>query len=345
MASIEDRISALVALGHKIDYWLADNDENSSFSLLLNKAEQHNPWFTQDYLRFSISGIREMLNEYSLREWLGNYDISSLSDSKIRVGVIMAGNIPLVGFHDFLSVFISGKVFVGKLSSQDKFLLPFLADFLVEENKNFESKIYFEENLMKDFDAVIATGSNNTSRYFDYYFSKYPNIIRHNRNSIAFLTGNETVDELKELGKDVFFYFGLGCRNVSKIMLPQGYSIPHLLDQWQHFETVSQHSKYFNNYEYNKSLFLINKEPHFDNGFALLREDMAFTSPVSVINYEFYNDKNAEIRRLNMNNEQIQCIVSGENAINGAIYFGKTQSPSLMEYADNVDVMEFLQTL
>lgn len=346
--NIEDRIKAAANLGDNLRLWLnqiGKEEEPTGFELLLIKAEQYNPWFTQEYLKFSLDNIINMLQENALRDWIANYPNFDFSDSNTKVAVIMAGNIPLVGFHDFLSVFISGKTFVGKLSSQDRFLLPFLADFIINNDQRFKSKIIFEEHILKDFDAVIATGSNNTSRYFDYYFGKYPNIIRGNRNSIAFLTANETDEDLKELAKDVFYYFGLGCRNVSKLMLPVGFSIPHLLDFWQSFEVVSQHTKYFNNYEYNRSLLLINKEPHFDNGFLILREESSLVSPISVLNYEFYIDKEEEIRRLNMQNNQIQCILSAEKDINNAIPFGKSQSPTLMEYADNVDVMMFLSAL
>ncbi|HHB51974.1 MAG TPA: acyl-CoA reductase [Saprospiraceae bacterium] len=348
MIKIEDRISAAVSLGEQLRNWIDDMDkseQSSDFELLLRKAEQYNPWFTQDYLKYSFENIINMLQKDALLNWIANYPDEDFSDSDIRVGVIMAGNIPLVGFHDFLSVFIRGKVFIGKLSSQDKFLLPFLTDFIISKDKRFSSKIIYAENLLKNFDAVIATGSNNTSRYFDYYFGKYPNIIRKNRNSIAFLNGDESDEELIELGKDVFYYFGLGCRNVSKLLIPNGFSIPHLLDLWQGFESIAQHTKYFNNYEYNRSLLLINKDPHFDNGFLILQENNSLASPVSVINFEFYSDKDAEIRRLNMHNEQIQCVVSSENDIKNAVAFGKSQSPSLMEYADNVDVMKFLSLL
>ena len=198
---------------------------------------------------------------------------------------------------------------------------------------------------MKNFDAVIATGSNNSARYFDYYFGKYPNIIRKNRNSIALIKGDETPEQLKALAKDVFFYFGLGCRNVSKILLPKGYKIPTLLDDFQGYDTVSMHYKYLNNYEYQKSLLLINNEMHFDNGFLLLREKPELATAVSVINYEFYDDYQAQIRLLNIQNDDVQCVVEGDNAVNNAINFGETQSPKLMDYSDNVDVMEFLGTL
>ncbi len=342
--NINERIKALSVLGNKLNE-LKDDKVGGEFWQLLITAENFNPWFTQENQQMALKNIIAMLDKEALENWMANYADKDLSESDLRVGVIMAGNIPLVGFHDFMSVLISGKVFVGKLSSSDKILMPFIANLLVEIEPRFADKIIFEDELMKNFDAVIATGSNNSSRYFDYYFGKYPNIIRKNRNSIAIIKGDESAEQLKELGKDVFYYFGLGCRNVSKILLPRGYEIATLLDNFQSYDKVSMHSKYLNNYEYQKSLLLINSELHFDNGFLLLREKPELATAVSVMNYEYYDDYDAEIRRLNMQNDQIQCVVTGKMDVNNAVLFGKTQSPSLMEYADNVDVIEFLTSL
>ncbi len=342
--NINERISALSALGKELNV-LKDDAVGGEFWQLLITAENFNPWFTQANIQNALHNIISMLTKEALEDWLNNYKSYSFSDSNIKVGVIMAGNIPLVGFHDFLSVIISGKVFVGKLSSSDKILLPYIANLLIKIEPRFADKIIFEDELMKNFDAVIATGSNNSSRYFDYYFGKYPNIIRKNRNSLAILTGEESPEQLVALGNDIFSYFGLGCRNVSKLLLPKGYEMSKLLDNFESFSQVSMHSKYLNNYEYQKSLLLINNTMHFDNGFLLLREKPEMATAVSVLNYEYYDDYNAEIRRLNMVNEQIQCIVEGKNMVNMSVYFGETQSPSLMEYADNVDVIEFLNAL
>ncbi len=348
MIELNERIEVLATLGDYLAKSI-DNIEgesnNSDFKELLLKAEAHNAWFTQEFLSLAINNIVKMLDKDALTKWVSNYNASYFKDSDIRVGVVMAGNIPLVGFHDFLSVIISGRVFIGKLSSGDQFLLPYLAKRLVDIDKRFQSKIFFEEHLLKDFDAVIATGSNNSSRYFDFYFGKYPNIIRHNRNSVALLSGEETKEELRLLAKDIFSYFGLGCRNVSKLMLPRNYDIPSLLDEFQSFDYLSMHNKYFNNYEYNKSLLLINKEAHFDNGFLLLKENPALSTPVSVLHYEFYDDKEDEIERLNRANEQIQCVLSTEKGLQNGVLLGESQSPTLMQYADNVDIMEFLLKL
>ena len=343
--NLSARIVAFAKLSQQLELLNKGNSEGlaqNEFDELLIKAEQFNPWFTQQYLRLAFENIIKMLDRAALESWMNNYSEYEFEDSDIRVGVIMAGNIPLVGFHDFLSVLISGKIFLGKLSSNDQFLLPYISKLLIDIEENFESKIYFAEHLMKDFDAVIATGSNNSSRYFDYYFGKYPHIIRSNRNSVAILTVNETNDQLEALGKDIFYYFGLGCRSVSKLMLPLGYDIPHLLDNLEKYNYVREHTKYLNNYEYNKSLLLINKEPHFDNGFLILRENGALASPISVINYEYYSDIDAEIRRFSMKNDDIQCVLSEIKEIKNTVSLGESQMPNLMEYADNVDVISFL---
>jgi len=346
--NLSNRINAFAKLGQQIEQLNNGTSESllqNDFNDLLIKAEQFNPWFTQKYLYLAFDNIIKMLDKLALENWVYSYSDYKFEDSNIRVGVIMAGNIPLVGFHDFLSVLISGKVFLGKLSSNDQFLLPFISNMLINIEKEFENKIQFAEHLMKDFDAVIATGSNNSSRYFDYYFGKYPNIIRSNRNSVAILTGEETNEQLEALGRDIFFYFGLGCRSVSKLMLPAGYSIPHLLDNLEKYNFVREHTKYLNNYEYNKSLLLINKEPHFDNGFLILRENGALASPISIINYEYYSDLDAEIRRFSMKNDDIQCVLSEVKDIKNVVSLGESQSPSLMEYADNVDVISFIEGL
>ena len=347
--NLEHRISSFSQLGNQILEEISRpriEGEETDFQALLIKAQQHNPWFTQQHISLAFDNILSMLQQDKLEEWVTNYPNHQWNDSDLRVGVIMAGNIPLVGFHDFLSVLISGKYFIGKLSSNDMFLLPFLANMLIEIEPHFKNKIYFENHILKDFDAVIATGSNNSSRYFDYYFGKYPHIIRHNRNSVALLTGLETKEEKHDLAKDVFQYFGLGCRNVSKLMLPFGYDIPSLLDEFQYFDNIQQHNKYLNNYEYNKSLFLINKMPHFDNGFLLLVENPNIASPISVLHYEFYYPPlDDEIKRLSIANENIQCVLSNEKSVKNAVKFGESQSPSLMEYADNEDVMMFLEHL
>ena len=345
---ISNRIVAFAKLGQQIEQLnngTAESLLQNDFNDLLIKVEQFNPWFTQKYLHLAFENIIKMLDNSALESWVNNYSEYKFEDSNVRVGVIMAGNIPLVGFHDFLSVLISGKSFLGKLSSNDQFLLPYISKMLINIENKFDSKIKFAEHLMKDFDAVIATGSNNSSRYFDYYFGKYPHIIRRNRNSVAVLTGDETKEQLEKLADDIFIYFGLGCRSISKIFVPKAYDVTIILDAFEHYVFLHEHTKYFNNYEYNKSIYLINGIPHLDNGFCLLTENTAYSSPVSVLYYEEYEDINSLERRLLTENKQIQCIVGGEklNILHEKI--GNSQYPNLDEYADNVDVIKFLGDL
>jgi hypothetical protein len=258
------------------------------------------------------------------------------------VAVVMAGNIPAVGFHDLLCVLISGNRLMARLSSNDKQLLPAICDMLVGIEPGFADRFSFTEEQISGFDAVIATGSNNTARYFNYYFGKYPHIIRKNRNGVAVLTGNETEKELKALGEDIFTYFGLGCRNVSKLFIPDGYDVKILLDALQVFEKAGDHHKYHNNYDYNKSIYLVNGDDHFDNGFLLLKEDASIASPVSVVYFERYSAIGKLNDLINGNLEDIQCVVSTDRKIHGAIPPGTTQHPKLWDYADGVDTMKFL---
>ena len=253
----------------------------------------------------------------------------------------MAGNIPLVGFHDFLCVLLSGNNVLAKLSSNDKVLLPYLSNYLIQQEPSLAARIAFTEGKMEGFDAVIATGSNNTSRYFEYYFGKKPNIIRKNRNSIAILTGKESTEELTALGEDIFRYYGLGCRNVSKIYVPKGYDFEPFFNAIFSYKDIVDQHKYANNYDYNKAVYLMSNFKILDNGFLILKEDDGQASPISVLFYAYYDAEETLEQELNAQEEQIQCIVSKK----GGIGFGETQKPKLHDYADGVDTMEFLLKL
>jgi hypothetical protein len=253
------------------------------------------------------------------------------------VGVIMAGNIPLVGYHDYLSVVISGHKLLAKLSNKDEVLIKFLHAELMKIQPKFEDVVDFSTERFNDIDAVIATGSNNSSRYFDYYFSKIPNIIRKNRTSIAILTGNETKNDLKSLGDDIFRYYGLGCRNVTKVFLPKGFDVSWFYGGIvDHFEVINNH-KYQNNYDYHKSIFLLNQEKIWDNNFLLLKQDNSLSSPVGVLYYEEYTDLEVLKKQLELQEDQIQCKVGYQQ-----FELGKAQSPDLTDYSDNIDVLKFL---
>lgn len=346
---LTERIESFARLGKFLRDFSENKITDSPFSEKLTHIVQndhiYNPWFTEQNIRQAISAIGNSLADTNIKKWLSAYpELAKKTNSK-KIGVITAGNLPLVGFHDLISVLISGNIFIAKLSSKDNRLMQFISNFLKNDNKEFGKLIFFEENQLKNFDAIIATGSNNTSRYFEYYFGKYPHIIRRNRNSTAVLTGNENNNQLKLLADDIFQYFGLGCRNVSKLFVPEGYRFDLFFENIKHYQHLYNHNKYANNYDYNRSVFLMNQISHLDNGFILLKEDIQMASPIGVIYFEYYKNLNHVNEFIQLNKNQIQCIVSESNQIKNAIPFGKAQQPELWDYADNVDIVEFLLNL
>jgi len=338
---LQQRINAFVQFGKFLSK-LSKAEEGSEMAKQLQLANANNGWFTEDNLRFACKSWSVALSEENLKQWLSAYTIKT-KDPKI-VAIVMAGNVPLVGFHDFLSVLISGNKVVAKLSSNDKHLLPYLAEQLISIEAGFKDHIYFTEGKLENFDAVIATGSNNTARYFDYYFGKYPNIIRKNRNSVAVLSGTETTEQLESLADDIFRYFGLGCRNVSKIYIPKDYDFDPFFNamfSWKHI--INDH-KYINNYDYNKAVYLMSLFKILDNEFLLLKEDKGFSSPISVVFYEYYDSPERLAEHISENEENIQCVIS-EQALDKVTPFGKAQTPNLWNYADGTDTLEFLYKL
>lgn len=312
------------------------------FENLIQLSQSHNGWYTPENVYFSIQSWAKTLTEENLDKWLSVYNFNEVKPKNI--GLILAGNIPLVGFHDFLSVLISGHNVLIKTSSNDQFLLPFLAKYIIATEPAFSSKIKFVEEKLENFDAVIATGSNNTARYFEYYFKDKPSIIRKNRNSVAILNGQETKEQLIALGEDIFRYFGLGCRNVSKIFVPRGYSFKPFFEAIFECQDIIHYEKYANNYDYNKAVFLMSNFKILDNGFLTLKEDSGYASPISSVFYEFYDSIDELKIRLQSESDQIQCIVSN-NLVENSIDFGQTQKPNLWDYADNVDTISFLLTI
>ena len=312
------------------------------FANLIELSQSHNGWFTPEQVKFSVQSWAKALTEDNLNQWLSNYDFSKIEPKK--VGLVLAGNIPLVGFHDFLSVLISGHDVLVKTSSNDQHLLKFLAKYLIAIQPELNSKITFVEGKLEGFDAVIATGSNNTARYFEYYFKDKPSIIRKNRNSVAVLDGTETFEDLVGLGEDIFRYFGLGCRNVSKLFVPKGYNFDNFFKAMYEYRDVIQYEKYANNYDYNKAVFLMSNFQLLDNEFLTIKEDTSYASPISSVFYEFYENLEEITTRLNADAEQIQCVVS-KNLIPNSVAFGQTQQPKLWDYADNVDTLAFLNSL
>ncbi|HET6224627.1 MAG TPA: acyl-CoA reductase [Bacteroidia bacterium] len=316
----------------------------NDFEELIKQVAIYNPWFTEQNTKNAIAAIAENLDKNALQTFVAPYREQLLDNKKERqVAVIMAGNIPLVGFHDFLCVLLSGNRFIGKLSSDDNHLLPFVAKILIHIAPAFAEYVEFTEGQLKNMQAVIATGSNNTARYFEYYFNKYATIIRKNRNSVAVLTGKESKEELNQLGQDIFQYFGLGCRNVSKLFVPKGYTFDLFYESILDFKDIINVNKYANNYDYNRTVYLMSSEPNlFDNNFLLLKESDMYASPIGVLFYEYYDDVEQLNKRLENDAEQIQCIVSADSRIKKAIPFGKAQCPALNDYADGLDTMKFL---
>jgi hypothetical protein len=315
--------------GNGLDYSLLDT--------LIDNQHKMNPWFTPENVRRAITAIAEELTEENLTKWTNSYPQLSKKTNPSRIGVIMAGNIPLVGFHDFLSVLITGNRLIAKTSSKDSNFITFIGNTLCSINPAFRDKIEFTEGILTGFDAVIATGSDNSSRYFEYYFGKYPNIIRKNRNSIAIIKGDESDYEIEEFGSDIFSYFGLGCRNVSKVYLPEDYDFMKLTKHWDNFRGVNTNIKYANNYDFNKAVYLVNKEAFHDTGYLLMKQEKKISSPVSVLYYEYYESQDAVEQQTELLKEKIQCVVGRYG-----IPFGKAQSPHLWDYADGIDTVEFL---
>lgn len=332
---IDERIAAFVKLGEYIK-----NLPEEKFKSLAESIRLENPWFTEESVRMAVSGLLLYLDEKNLREWIERY--SPVQQSPRVILLVMAGNIPLAGFHDLLCVLIHGDVALIKLSSKDTIFLKFLAAKLIDLYPDFGSKIRFEETF-KNFDAVIATGSDNSSRYFDYYFGKYPHIIRKNRTSAAILQGDENTTDLAALASDVFSYFGLGCRNVSKLFVPQGYDFRHVFESWESYNSISLHHKYYNNYIYQKSIFAVSQQHHLDNGFVLLQESEKLVSPIAVVYYEYYESPEELNNKINEAREKIQCVVG--NISPASIKFGQAQMPGLMDYADDVDTLAFLREI
>lgn len=311
-----------------------DDEMYENFQKCFKSQKLKNGWFTEENVMLSIKNHGDNLSYDKLIEWQSDYGFATCPKSVL---VIMAGNIPLVGFQDFVSVLISGHKIKCKLSSEDNTLLPFISELLIKINPQFAERISFIHGAANEFDAVIATGSNNTISQFQTYFSNYPCLFRNNRTSIAVISGDETDDELKKLGSDIFTYFGLGCRNVSHLLVPRDYDLNNLFRNFISFSEIVNHHKYANNYDYHRAIFMLNKIVFLDNNFLILVESDDLNSPVSVINYHFYSSQNEIVNYLNKHKDGIQVIV-GRNYLN----YGSAQSPSWLDYPDNMDTMRFL---
>lgn len=334
----EERLNSFISLGERLSSLSLDEKEE-----VMRRTNNQNNWFTSNSVLSALEGLSYMLEEQNLRKWLSKYDFSKEKTPK-EIGIIMAGNIPGVGFHDLMCVLLSGNKAAVKLSSADSYFTTWLINQLFDIQPKWVEAISMEE-MLKGKDAYIATGSDNSARYFQYYFGKYPNLIRANRTSVAILSGTESDQDLEDLGEDIFTYFGLGCRNVSKVYAKNEAILTRLLDALEKFKYVVDSHKYLNNYEYNKSIYLVNKEPHLDNGFLLLKESTELVSPIGVLYYEFYEDVPQLIQTLESQRQKIQVMVGKKSECPAFIPFGTAQKPAPWEYADKVDTLKFLLSL
>lgn len=318
---------------------LSSKSQGSHFEEVCKLAIQQNPWFTEESIEAAIKAWNHALQPASIEKWLGAYQRTGAPK---RVGLILAGNIPLVGLHDLLCVLVSGHQAVIKTASDDTLLMRWVIALLTEANPIWGAQIEFTEK-MTGIDGIIATGSNNSSRYFEYYFKDVPHIIRKNRNSVAVLLGNETEADLIALGKDVFDYFGLGCRNVSKVYLAAGFDPTSLLAAWEPYRAnLLKHNRYFNNFEYHLALLMVNRVKHFTNNALILLESEHIASPVSMLHYQFYANTEALEQEIAGQLDQIQCVLSAHAQFKGSLPFGQSQQPELWDYADGIDSMAFL---
>ena len=343
--TIDKRIESFAHLGELLRRYHEDSCEPDLAPVVLSarKANEENKWFTPENIRLALNSIGEELQYEQLAKWTSRYG-HHFSQQMIpkTIGVVMAGNIPAIGFHDFLCVLISGHKLVARLSSSDLRLIPAMAEILTRYLPEWRQMITFTSGRLDHFDSIIATGSDNSSRYFEYYFGKYPHIIRKNRNSVAIIKGDESNEVLMKLADDIMLYFGMGCRSVSKIWIPEGYDFTALVKSFGKYAYYADHNKYRNNYDYSSSIFMVNRERVIDTGFLLLKEDPALNSRISVLNYEYYSNVEKVIKVLKTRKNLIQCIVCNSELNIPVVVPGMAQHPALWDYADEVDTLDFL---
>ncbi len=336
---INDRIRYLAELGNQLS-------TSAELNRVIERASGKNPWFSETFVRQSLNAIiADMLNEQKLNEWLSLYPVKPVNRT---IGLIFAGNVPLVGLHDFLCCYLTGCSMKIKQSSKDDDLFPFVLQTLTSIDPSLNGQVEITEQL-KNFQAVIATGSDNTNRYFEYYFRHHPHILRKNRNSVAILTGEETENDLVKLADDIFLYFGFGCRNVSKLYLPLGYDIAKLFPAFEkNYKWLHEHNKYMSNYDYNRTLLMLNKTPHLANEFVMITENKSISSSIGCLNYEYWHDERVLKTQLHIQADKIQCVVAAEPhrwVGSPVVCFGEAQHPQLNDYADGKDTIAFLLSL
>ena len=339
MSPLKDRVKALINLGHFFRNVSEKNPHYKGLFKAIHQSQIENGWFQKKSCLEAIQSWGKALQTHEIEKWISSYEIKNDQSPK-TIALITAGNIPLVSLHDLISIWISGNNAIIKCSTKDRNLIP----FLVGIDPFFQASTAFTDKKLENFDAVIATGSNNAARYFDHYFSKYPHIIRKNRNGVAVLSGKETNEELEGLGHDILDFFGLGCRNVSKLYLPKGFDLNRIFGGLYPLSDCINHPKYANNYDYNKAVFLMSDFSFLENGFMILREEEAMSAPIACVHYEYYDSLEQLSPQLKADQDLIQCLIS-HFPLDGAIPFGTAQQPHLWEYADGIDTLDFLLKL
>ena len=335
--NFKDRVSAFEELG----VILSNSASNSDFHKILKSASLNNYWFTRSNVMYAVQSLSKWLNQATLFSFISHYN---LTDSNKKIGVIIPSNIPFVGFHDFLCVLLSGNTFIGQLSSHNNVLLPYIANLLFGINKDFKNLIFFSNNI-KNVDMIIATGSDNSAVYFDYHHFGVPKIIRKNRNSIAIISGFENPKDYLNLALDVYMYFGLGCRSVSKLFLPRGFNIEILRPYFKQIGQSFYQTDYLQNYTYQKSIFILNSIMFFDFHNLLLVESRQINSSLSVLYYEYYDNIQELKDKIHTNQEKIQCVLSNDKSIKNALYFGSSQQPRIDDFPDGVDVIDCINSI
>lgn len=346
--TLADRIRSFEILGEKLRRYQENSTEADLASLVAasRKSSMSNPWFTPAFISLALNNLGKLLTLENLNRWVSVYTTKLEREAAPgKIGVVMAGNIPAVGFHDFLCVLITGNTLVAKLSSSDEHLLPAMAGILSEQIPEWKDSIFFTSGKLGEFDAIIATGSTNTSRYFEYYFGKYPHIIRKSRNSIAVLNGTENESDLQNLADDIMLFFGMGCRSISKIYVPSGYDFSRLFKALDKYGSYIHHHKYCNNYEYGKSIFMVGQIPFTDTGYLLLKEDKSISSRIAVLHYEYYENQTDVVESIQQAGDSVQCVISNIILPINTLHPGEGQTPALWDYADQTDTMEFLLSL
>ena len=330
-------LDALIKLGIHLSNFNPEKEHFASLQEKVKLAKMNNVWFTQESIEITFLNWGKALSKENINKWLAPYNFKTISSPK-TVALILAGNIPLVGFHDLICVWLSGHQALVKCASKDLYLLPYMTAFL--ENEVNEKKFTYTDQKLENFDAVIATGSNNAARYFEHYFAQVPHIIRKNRNGIAVLSGEESKEELVGLAQDIVQYYGLGCRSIAKVYVPKGYDLNNIFGALYPHADLMDSAKYANNYDYNKAVYLMQEQELLENGFMMFKKDEGLNSPIACVNYSTYTDLKEVKQRLENQKEAIQCVVS--NCVEEALSFGQTQYPRLGDYADHVDTMAFL---